>query len=322
LDINLRRDKPDVIILSNLNEAIYTMIDPYTEAIQIIGRFRKGISTVTHITNLKSDLVIRSHEDIKKRIDRFEKNYNSLKKEQDNEPDPIGKEAIFEDIQGLKFQELIDEQGNINPFSVDNLFNEERVKGYYKSAGALYNAYLETNHFNITFNELTECVGEDDLIKLDKAKNSIERRKFIVEKLEKINSDFEKQIIDSDTVEFYENLLKKSSEGEYTIFAYKKIGEEGIKKAKYKKKEIDKAIKEYDSKVLRFSPEVIKDIKSEFKLDVYIPKEDIKQQLQLLFKEHSIDFKVTQDTIKDYYDQISEQNSKKPYSFKLKHFKF
>ena len=39
IDINLDV-KPDVLILTNLNQADYTKIDPFTEAIQIQGRFR------------------------------------------------------------------------------------------------------------------------------------------------------------------------------------------------------------------------------------------------------------------------------------------
>ena len=33
--------KPDILILTNLNNAVYTTVDPYTEAIQIQGRFRR-----------------------------------------------------------------------------------------------------------------------------------------------------------------------------------------------------------------------------------------------------------------------------------------
>jgi hypothetical protein len=51
--------------------------------------------------------------------------------------DEFKKKAILEDMGSLKYQDLIDERGEINPFSVDNLYNEERVRSYYQSAEAL-----------------------------------------------------------------------------------------------------------------------------------------------------------------------------------------
>lgn len=51
-------------------------------------------------------------------------------------------------MEAVKYADLLDEQGNINYFSVDNLYNEERIKGYYKTKESLFNAYNATNHFN------------------------------------------------------------------------------------------------------------------------------------------------------------------------------
>ena len=53
-------------------------------------------------------------------------------------------------MEAVKYADLLDEQGNINYFSVDNLYNEERIKGYYKTKESLFNAYNATNHFNVT----------------------------------------------------------------------------------------------------------------------------------------------------------------------------
>ena len=60
LDIKLKQ-KPDILILTDLNEAVYTMIDPFTEVIQIQGRFRNGFNSLTHISNVKIDLDIKSN---------------------------------------------------------------------------------------------------------------------------------------------------------------------------------------------------------------------------------------------------------------------
>ena len=51
-----------------------------------------------------------------------------------------------------------------------------------------------------------------------------------------------------------------------------KIGKVGIENAKYQKGLIDKAILQYEKEldeILRFSPNVLKDIEEEFEMNVY-----------------------------------------------------
>ena len=103
-----------------------------------------------------------------------------------------------------------------------------------------------------------------------------------------------------------------------------KIGKTRIEKAKYQKGLIDKAIQQHDKKqaeMLRFSPDVLKDIKEEFEMNVYINKNEIKNRLQAIYDEHSIRYKVTQDTIKNYYD-TDNSGSINGGSYKLTAFKF
>ena len=74
VDIKLRK-KPDIVILTNLKDAIHTTVDPFTEAIQIYGRFRdkyhKGeipFNSLTHITNFNPHFKIKSNEDFENLI--------------------------------------------------------------------------------------------------------------------------------------------------------------------------------------------------------------------------------------------------------------
>jgi len=250
--------------------------------------------------------------------------YNMLKEQHDNEADNIKKEAIFDDMKSLKYQDLIDEQGEINSFSVDNLYNEERVKSYYVSAQALYQAYKDTGFFNVTLNDVTECIGEDDIRKLNTTKQDIEKRKILVQLLDKIHYDFENGRISFEEKGSFINLLMEQAEAQYTINAYMNIGKAGMEKAKYQKGLIDKAIQQHDkeqAETLRFSTDVLKDIKEEFEMNVYINKNEIKNRLQAIYDEHNIKCKVTQETITKYYD-TDNSGSKNGGSYKLTAFKF
>ena len=330
LDIRIGKHKPDIIMLTDLRTANWTTIDPFTEAIQIQGRFRKKgndditYNSLTHISTVNPDISTYSEDEVNDRVRQFIANYNMLKGAYDNESDEIRKKAILEDIKKLKYQDLIDERGEVNPFSVDNLRNEQRVRGYYKSAEALYQAYLDTGFFNVTFHNDPECVGDDDLERLNNTKHQIERRKELLQIIINIEKWFDDGKITHDEKEQHLNIFRQHAEDSYILSAYEKIGKDAIVNAKYKKSLIDRKVREYDkaqARKLRFSENVLNDIFREFQTGVYLPKKEIQHRLQIIFQENGVQYKVTQDTIRDYYD-VTESNSKKQPSYRLNLFKF
>jgi hypothetical protein len=330
LDIRIAKHKPDIIILTDHRTANWTIVDPFTEAIQIQGRFRRRgkdditYNSLTHISTVNPDIRVRSKEEIGNRVERFIATYNLLKKIHDEELDEFKKQAILEDIDNLKYQDLIDERGEINPFSVDNLYNEERVRGYYQSAESLYQAYINTGFFNVEFIDAMNCVGDDDIERLNNTKIQIDQRKLILQLAIRIEEWFMSGKISYEDKEQHLNYFKQQPEGNYVLNAYEKIGKDAIVSAEYKRGLIDRKVREFDkaqANKLRFSESVLKDIKREFLIGVYIPKKDIQQRLQMILQDNGVQYKATQDSIRDYYE-VSESNSKELPSFRLNVFKF
>lgn len=332
LDIFSRKHKPDILILTDLRTAQFTMIDPFTEAIQIQGRFRKisdddvTYNSLTHISTIDPDMEVLSKEEVRDRVEQFAANYSHFETESENATNDSKREAIFKDMQGLTYSKiLLDEEGEINYFSVDNLYNEERVKSYYVSVESLHQAYLRADFFDVELHDRTECIGKDDFERLNYAKQGIDKRKMIVKFLERLDIAFKFERLTLEEKDSCIDILKDQEEAIYVIPAYNKIGRKGFEEACYKKGEIDKAVEKYDKEqapILRISPEVLQKIKEEFKLDVYIPKQELQRKLYLIYMEHSIKYKVTQDTIKDYYDTNESNSRKNGASYKLKAFKF
>ena len=330
LDIRIAKHKPDIIILTDHRTANWTIVDPFTEAIQIQGRFRKRgkdditYNSLTHISTINPDIKVRSKEEISNRVERFVANYNLLKQQHDAELDEFKKQAILEDMNNLKYQDLIDEQGEVNPFSVDNLYNEERVRGYYKSAKSLYQAYIDTGFFNVEFIDAMNCVGDDDIERLNNTKIQIDQRKLILQLAIRIEEWFMSGKISYEDKEQHLNYFRQQPEGNYVLNAYEKIGKDAIVSAEYKRGLIDRKVREFDkaqANKLRFSENVLKDIQREFPLGVYIPKKDIQQRLQMILQDNGVQYKATQDSIRDYYE-VNESNSKELPSFRLNVFKF
>ena len=330
LDIRIGKYKPDIIMLTDLRTANWTMIDPFTEAIQIQGRFRRRgqddvtYSSLTHISTVNPDLTPCSKEEISSKVEQFSANYKLLKEAHDAELDEFKKQAILEDMRGLKYQDLIDERGEINPFSIDNLYNEERVRSYYQSAEALHQAYIDTGFFNVTFLNVSDCVGEDDMERLTSTKIQIDQRKLILQLIIRIEEWFMSGKITYEEKEQHLDYFRQQPEGHYVLTAYEKIGKDAIVSAEYKRGLIDRKVREFDkaqAHKLRFSENVLKDILREFPTGVYIPKKEIQQRLQIILQDNGVQFKVSQDTIRDYYD-VSESNSKESPSFRLNAFLF
>jgi len=55
--------QPDVIMITDLYSAKHSILDPQTEIIQIAGRCRNGVNSLTHITNFDQTMMAKSKEE-------------------------------------------------------------------------------------------------------------------------------------------------------------------------------------------------------------------------------------------------------------------
>ena len=320
LDIILKV-KPDIVMLTNLYEAEHSMIDPYTEAVQICGRFRKEIdgstfNSITHLTNVRNTLKVKTDEEIDIELEEKLKTYESLQARYNERTDATRKKAIIDDINRLGLAEfatkLDDGLLEIDHFAIDNYYNNERVKRYYLSGNALREAYEGTNHFTVNYRNVFLAVGDSDRLELKELPTFMERCKLMVDKLNKLQADPDR--------DFYINILKQEKDGELIIEAYEKLGVEVFANKKYQRADIKKELDKYNTELLRFSSIVVQEVKEAFPLNVPMPQEDIKNQLQDIYKRYGIDYKVKKNTIEDYYD-ASPSYHKKPYTYTLKAIK-
>lgn len=330
LDISLYPTKPDIIMLTDLRVANYTMIDPLTEAIQIQGRFRKEgddeqtYRTLTHIATVNPNMEVMTDKALENYLAQSANTYWKTKKDLERTEDENKRKSLIRDLNNMGYKELLDDRGEVNPFSISNRYNEERVKSYYISGNALLQAYLSTNHFNVDYIEDLQTIGEDDILRFNRIQNDKELRRQIVHALEQLRNDYKSRQIGRETARLYIKLLKRFDETNYILPIYKKIGLDGIEKCNYNKTLLNKAIKQFDkeqAEIVRFNPHILKAIQDEFELDVYLPKTNIQNRLKRIFKQYGINYKVTQSTIEDYYD-TNESNSKQQPSYKLNHYKF
>ena len=320
LDIILKV-KPDIVMLTNLYEAEHSMIDPYTEAVQICGRFRKEINgstfnSITHLTNVRATLKVKTDEEIDIELEEKLKTYEGLQARYNETTDATRKKAIIDDINRLGLAEfatkLDDGLLEIDHFAIDNYYNNERVKRYYLSGNALREAYEGTNHFTVNYRNVFLAVSDSVRMELKQLPTFSERCKLMLDRLNKLQDDLNRN--------FYIDILKQEKDGELIVEAYEKLGVEVFANKKYQRADIKKELDKYNTELLRFSSMVVQEVKEAFPLNVSMPQEDIKNQLQDIYKRYGIDYKVRKNTIEDYYD-ASPSYHKKPYTYTLKAIK-
>ena len=53
---------PHVVMLTDIKASPYTMLDIHTDCVQIAGRFRNGLSTLTHIYTTDNNLPVMTRK--------------------------------------------------------------------------------------------------------------------------------------------------------------------------------------------------------------------------------------------------------------------
>ena len=140
-------EQPHVIMLTDVYFAEHTMIDPYTDAIQIVGRFRNGVSSIIYISNTKKGLPQRSKEEIKGYLICSKEIYRTMKNFYDCATDRASRDAYRVALESLPFNRMLDRNGRENWFAIDNYMDEELMKNYFHDENSLYKAYDNCDSF-------------------------------------------------------------------------------------------------------------------------------------------------------------------------------
>ena len=186
VDIDLET-QPIVVIISDLFYAKHSMIDPQTEAIQIVGRFRQGVTSIIHLSNTDYRIASKTTEQLESYLDGCHEVYFQLKRLFESATNDGVRDTLKEALERVSYHKFLDESGNKNYFMIDNFFDEECVKGYYKNPDRLVSAYNNTPFFEVKYQNKNEPLGDDDRLKISRAENKKEKRNAIIDQLNLLN---------------------------------------------------------------------------------------------------------------------------------------
>lgn len=234
--------KPDVIMITDLNYAEHSIIDPNTEAIQIPGRFRNGISNLVHITNDKFNYQLTTREELKGYLKGSEDVYNRIKLIYEYAVSQNLKEAFGNVLNEIPYAKLLYSDGSKNYFAIDNFIDEAMVKSFYRSKESILEAYQGSGMFNVVHQFKYLPLGDREKLNRERNMSMKERHKEVIRQLELLNE------YDTDSVMKYRDELRSCDP--FIVNAYEKIGKDRIEELNYSRPKIEEAIilKDYDEK--------------------------------------------------------------------------
>ena len=192
--------KPDLIMMSDMYLVEHTVLDPYSDMIQIIGRFRNGLNRITHITNSFNDYTYRSKEDVLREVNTYEVCYKFTRRELNNATDNGAQYAFRKLLETSPFNKFLDANKRKSYCKVDNYVNDVMVRNIYLNEDTLFAVYTDEalmRYFFAFRGSYLYKAGNAEWLQLRNANKSIiSKRKVIVDILEKVlpyetESDYE-----------------------------------------------------------------------------------------------------------------------------------
>jgi len=294
-DIELE-ERPDIYIISDVYVAEHSMVDPFTDAVQIAGRFRNGVSSINHIYNTNQDLPQRLLAEIKLTVRTFEKVYSTIKKYYDVATNRAVRDALSAIMNTSPFKSMLDEEGNKNWFAIDNYINEAKLKGYYHDKESLWDAYKDTDMFYVLPCSQYYKFSDLDRLKIeDKSQSIKEKRAIIVSQLEELEGD-----TTSLAIEYKRTLINADA---FIVEAYDTIGREKIEELNYSQSKIREAMILKRFKENSKGTEAVELIKTSFKVGQKYRISWIKNEIKRIYKLCNVlpPKAVTSDTINEYF---------------------
>lgn len=287
--------KPIVFLLTDCYFAEYTTFDPHTDAIQCVGRFRNGVSSIHHIANTNRNFEVRTKEEIKIYVDCQEDIYKQIQTLYNSATKSTYKEAYRDALEVLPFAKFLNPDKTKNYFSIDNYMNDSLVKTYYNNEELLRVTYSQA--FNVKAQTMQYTLGDfERLQRTCKGQSIKDKRKVLVAQLELLG-DCSTEM----EMEHKREILKADS---FIVEAYDTIGKAEIERFNYRQKAIREAMILKRHKEDCTGLEVIQLVKNSFEVGKTYKDGFISKELKRIFNKLGITPRkaITSNTIGEYFE--------------------
>lgn len=294
LDIEIS-DRPNVVMFTDCYFAEFTMIDPFTDAIQIVGRFRNGVQGIYHIANTKASFPLHNNSKAVVAYVRFQERLYRYVNQWYNRTRGVVSEALLDIRSTMPYNRWLDKDGHKNHFAIDNYVNEEMMKTYYRGSEYLLYAYQHTGAFIVQHRNFIYPIGDLERLQRECSGLSVkEKRKIIVKQLELLGET------EAD-MEFKRDLMASDA---FIVEAYDVLGKKELERLDYRMKPIREAmiVKQHQQKAK--TTDVVRLVDNNFMVGRWYSSRYIKEKLKSIYEKMDIPHRkaITAQTIKEYFD--------------------
>lgn len=297
LDIEMD-EKPNVIFLTEPYIAKHSILDPDTDVVQALGRFRNGVNSAIHLYSTNSSLVETTKDEIKGYIKACEKTYNQIKVLKTS-AQTLGETKLYAELLEVHPYNQFLVNGEKDYFAIDNYTDDELVKSDYGDSMRLQRRYENNHYFNII--EAIDShfrFNDEDRLSLNTNRNlKKETRKKIVDILDNIKDDI-------GTSMFHNYVADLKEYDSFIVDAYFKLGSEVIKQCKYNTTKIRERLllKEFNEK--QNGANFLQALKNTFEVGNRYRLPMIKNELEKLYSQFQIKSpnSITAQKIKEFFD--------------------
>ena len=307
--------KPHVVVISDAIKAPQTIIEPLLESRQIAGRFRKGISSFTHIAGLDKNIESKRYKESQAYFEEQRKAYIQLKTLYESATESGVKQVMKEALERVEISKYIETDGTFNYFMTENLLDSEAAKSKYKTWENFVLSYSFDEEFFEIENQCNNTYNyETERLKIS-TKNNLALRKEIVDTF--FSMELDKEIHTEEQKQLFEELKRKD---EFIIEICQNFDKEFIIANKYKKQPLAFALikKRTNEKAISFP--VIEAVLQSFHIDRDYTEKEITDNLTKIYKSFEIN-KIPKATDINEYFEISKRKNMKRNNQYLKGYK-
>lgn len=284
---------PHVVMLTDIKASSYTMLDIHTDSVQIAGRFRNGLESLTHIYTTDHNLPTPSREEIYINQIAHEHAYNTIRTLYNSASTEAERNAFGEAMRSLPFNKMLYPNGEKNYFAIDNDTNDKLMTGSYHDSDRIEALYYSCNMFRPSCMGYSYPFQEFKHLQLEGSKMTVrEKRKKMVAMLSELTEPLSEYDMD-----FINELRKVDS---LLIEAYELLGLDAIKGMDYSQKRMNEAVILKQMK----GNTTVKLIKNSFKVGYKYKCSEIVSELTRIFETLNIHPHKTirGETIQHYFD--------------------
>jgi hypothetical protein len=286
--------QPDVILITDVYFAEQSILDPFTEVIQIAGRYRNGIKSLTHISNFNPSLNPKSEQESRYYLQGCFDTYKDFVKSYEQTENPGSKDMFKTAIENSIVHNFFDDDV-LNSFMVDNFLSEERVKGYYQNPRYLKEAYEKlSRHFKVSHSKEEYALGDYHRLRRGLNMGKKEHYKEIVKQIDRLTPKLDYYVLGGeDELNYFRGKYPQLCK------AYKLIGLDKLEKTGYTDTGIEKAIKIAEQNNLQ--KEMASSVYEVFEEGVAYSEQDIVERLSPVYTKHNVVGKASAAHIKRYF---------------------